>query len=50
MDLVNLLLLLVGFICFCIATASAPARFNLVALGLALWILVPLIHQAHGLN
>lgn len=44
MDVVNLLLFLAGFICFAMATWSAPARFNLLALGLAMWILVPLIH------
>lgn len=44
MEILTLILLLGGFISFALATASAPARFNLVALGLALWILVPLIH------
>lgn len=50
MDVVNLLLLLAGCICFAIATLSAPARFNLVALGLMCWILVPLIHAIRALN
>lgn len=44
MEIVYLLLLLGSFVCFCVATASFPQRFNLVALGLALWVLVPLIH------
>lgn len=45
MALVNLLLLLAGFVCFAIATLSAPARFNLVALGLLFWIAEPLLHS-----
>lgn len=49
MEILTLILLLVGFVCFLIATASAPARFNLVALGLACWILVPLIHAMRTL-
>jgi len=49
MVILTLLLLLGAFISFCLATASFPNRFNLVALGLALWILVPLIHTFRGL-
>lgn len=37
-------LLLLGFICFVVATFGVIVpRVNLVALGLALWILVPLL-------
>jgi hypothetical protein len=44
MTLVFALLHLAALICFGLATASFPNRFNLVALGLAFWVLVPLIH------
>lgn len=37
-------LLLLGFVCFVIAAFAVPVpRVNLVALGLAFWILVPLL-------
>lgn len=45
MELLELLLLLAGFICFLVAAFTAAfSRVNLMALGLALWILIPLIH------
>jgi len=44
MTLLFVLLLLAALVCFILATASFPNRFNLVALGLAFWVLVPLIH------
>jgi hypothetical protein len=36
-------LFLLGFICFVVATFVALPRINLVPLGLAFWILVPLL-------
>jgi hypothetical protein len=41
--MINLLLLLGGFICFVLAAFGVASRVNLVAAGLALWILTPLI-------
>ena len=39
----ELILLLLGFICFVVAAASVSVgRVNLIALGLAFWIAVPL--------
>jgi hypothetical protein len=39
----ELILLLLGFICFVVAAASVSVgRVNLTALGLAFWIAVPL--------
>lgn len=49
MEILTVILLLLALISFCLATASFPNRFNLVALGLALWVLVPLIHAFKGL-
>ena len=44
MSVINFLLLLAGFIAFALAACSVPTRrLNLIGLGLALWILVPLI-------
>jgi hypothetical protein len=41
---IEFVLLLIGFICFCLAAAGwGPSRPNLVATGLACWILVALI-------
>lgn len=45
MHVLDLILLLVGAVCFALAAAGAlSARVNLVALGLTAWICVPLIH------
>ncbi|MDX3110158.1 hypothetical protein [Nonomuraea angiospora] len=41
--MITLLLLLGGFICFALAAFGVASRVNLLAAGLALWILVPLI-------
>jgi hypothetical protein len=42
--MIEFVLLLAGFILFTLATLGVPARrFNLVAAGLAAWILVALI-------
>lgn len=43
MTIITLILLLAGFVSFVIAIRWPPARINLMALGLACWILVPLI-------
>lgn len=43
MQLLFLLLLVVAFVLFVLATFNVAARFNLIAAGLALWVLVPLI-------
>ena len=37
------LLKIIAFIAFCLAAAGVPARINLVAMGLALWILTTFI-------
>lgn len=34
--------LLLAFVAFVIAAAKIPARVNLVAVGLALWVFIPL--------
>lgn len=42
--MLNLLLLLIGFVCFVLAAISVPVpRVNLTAAGLACWILPALI-------
>lgn len=45
MDLLYIILYLLGFLCFAAGAfrETAIARVNLIALGLAFWILVPLI-------
>lgn len=51
MDVIFFLLLLGGFLCFITeAFIVRPERVTLIALGLALWILVPLIHAAQSLG
>jgi hypothetical protein len=50
MDVITLLLLVAGFVCFVIATFPTPVWTRLVPLGLALWILSviindPLLHK-----
>lgn len=39
----NTILLLLALICFVIAAANVPSRINLVAVGLALWVLTLLV-------
>ena len=39
MQSLHLVLLVLAFVCFALATAGVSARLNLMALGLALWIL-----------
>lgn len=43
MELLLVLLLLAGAVCFGLAAFQVPARVSLVALGLLFWILVALI-------
>lgn len=48
MDVVSLLLYLVSFICFVLAAFGVAARVNLIAVGLACWVLIPLIATAQA--
>jgi hypothetical protein len=51
MALLSLILLLLAALCFiAAASGAAVSRFNLVALGLVFWVLVPLIGAVHGLG
>jgi hypothetical protein len=45
--MLSLILLVFGFVCFVLATIPIPSRINLVALGLAFWILVQLLTAGH---
>jgi uncharacterized membrane protein YqjE len=45
-----LIFLVLGFACFVAATFGAGTRWNLMAAGLAFWILVPLINQFRALT
>lgn len=40
---IHLLLYIAAFICFVLATFGVQAKINLVALGLALWVLTLII-------
>ena len=40
---VHLVLLVLAFVCFALATAGVSARFNLTSLGLALWVLTLIV-------
>lgn len=42
------LLYLIAFVCFVLAAIDVKARVNLIAVGLAAWVLVPLIHAWPG--
>lgn len=47
--MVDFLLYLIAFICFLLAAwGVAVSRLNLLAVGLAAWVLVPLIHAWPG--
>jgi len=39
----HLLLLIVAFVCFFVAAIGVPSRVNLIAAGLALWVLTLII-------
>lgn len=45
--MLTVILLCFSFVCFVLAVFPIPARFNLVALGLACWMLT-LVLQAFG--
>lgn len=40
---VDVLLLVLAFICFCLAAANVQSRIGLVPLGLAFWVLTLLV-------
>jgi len=40
---VHLLLLILAFVCFLLATAGVASKVNLLALGLALWVLTLIV-------
>lgn len=40
---VHLLLLILAFVCFALATAGVNGRVNLIPLGLALWVLTLIV-------
>lgn len=50
MAVLFLILLVLGFACFVAATFGAGTRWNLLAAGLAFWILVPLITAFRALS
>ena len=43
MTQVHLVILVLAFVCFALATAGVSARINLIPLGLALWVLTLII-------
>lgn len=45
MEALFLVLLLLGFLCFVLGTLVSRPWVDLLSLGLAFWILVPLLHQ-----
>jgi len=44
------LILLLAAVCFLLGTANAPGRVNWIALGLLLWVVVPLVNAADGIH
>lgn len=51
MNVLYLILLILALACFVASAARvASARVNLMAAGLALWVLVPVIQVARNLN
>lgn len=48
MDLFAFLLYLIAFICFVLAALGVAARLNLVAVGLAAWVLVLLVRAGQA--
>jgi hypothetical protein len=44
--MISLVLMIVALVCFLLACANIPTRVNLVALGLAFWVLAILIGGA----
>lgn len=50
MDIATLILLIAAAIVLALAAINVPARVNLIALGLLLWILVPLIEHIDAMG
>lgn len=51
METLSIILLVLGFVLFLLAALGVRHdRVDLIALGLAAWILVPLIHAAQALG
>lgn len=50
LDVIYLILLVAGALCFLATVKPLTARVNLVALGLFCWVLVQLIHAANALH
>lgn len=48
-DVLKFLVLLLGAVCFALAACNVP-RANWIAIGLLLWILVPLASAAEALH
>ena len=46
MDKLNLILLCFGFVCFALCAFNVPAKWNLIAAGLAFWILTEILGGA----
>lgn len=47
MNIIRIILLTAGLVCFGLATFGVGGRLNLVALGLACWILTELLPALH---
>jgi len=45
-DILSLMLLILAFVLFMVAMFNVPARWNLIAGGLAAWVLTLIIHLA----
>ena len=50
MAVLFLIFLVLAFACFVAATFNAGVRWNLIAAGLAFWVLVPLIQAFRALS
>ena len=44
------LILLLAAVCFLLGTANVPGRVNWIALGLLLWVVVPLVDAAESIH
>jgi hypothetical protein len=47
-SIITLVLLIAAFILFLLATFSVGSRFNLIAAGLACWVLTQILPALHG--
>lgn len=50
MNLFDLIVLIAAFVCFALAAFNVSTRINLVALGLAFWVLLPLVHAVRAVS